>query len=106
MEYRCKYCGTRVSGKQSDICGGCYTKLKLVKQLRQICDKIKGNTKQTNYDRIRNMSVEELADVLVANLKDLGRDNFYHAVPTHRTYISKTVAKQKVIEWLESEVSE
>lgn len=62
--------------------------------------------KPTNYDRIRNMSVEEMA----AFLLDVGYDNEYDEwVTTNKEYFGyyqEQKALSEEIKWLESEVTE
>lgn len=60
--------------------------------------------KPTNYERIKNMSIDEIADMLVVELIDLAPCKLYQALPTEKTYISKSMAVKDVILWLESEV--
>lgn len=62
------------------------------------------DTPMTNYERIKNMSVEEIADILVVELKGLTHCIMWHSLPTETTYISKFEAMKDSIKWLESEV--
>ena len=36
--YRCKYCGVKL--KKQDICGNCFNKLKRVRKLKEILNRI------------------------------------------------------------------
>jgi predicted amidophosphoribosyltransferase len=62
-EYVCRYCGVKVS-KYATICSECSKKLKRVRELKQILKEIKKRELQTNYDRIKNMSVNEMSTFL------------------------------------------
>lgn len=61
--------------------------------------------KITNFERIKQMSVEELADMLTVEIVGLQPCKLFQALPTEKTYISKKAAVKDVIKWLESEVS-
>ena len=58
----------------------------------------------TNYDRIKAMSVEEMSDMLVVELKNIIPFSLWQSLPTNSTYIAKSQAIQDVIQWLEQEV--
>lgn len=62
--------------------------------------------KETSFERIKNMSVEELADMLTVELVGLQPCKLFQALPTEKTYISKKAAVQDVENWLESEAEE
>lgn len=62
--------------------------------------------KITNFERIKQMSVEELADMLTVEIVGLQPCKLFQALPTEKTYISKKAAVQDVTKWLESEVKE
>lgn len=99
MEYRCRYCGAKV-GQYMTICGECSKKLKLVRQLQQLLREMK-KPKQTNYERIKVMSVEELAGFMNA---------CGHDFPPYCDYTKATrgTCNQNCLkcakQWLESEV--
>jgi ribosomal protein L40E len=59
-EYVCRYCGARVT-KYSTICGECSRKLRLIRQLKQLGEEIRKRERQTNLDRIKNMTADELS---------------------------------------------
>ena len=58
----------------------------------------------TNFDRIKAMSVEEMADMIVVELIGIQPCSLWQCLPTKTTYISKSVAVKEAIKWLESEV--
>lgn len=61
------------------------------------------DSKQTNADRIRNMSDEELADSLTATAKC---DECF-VIKEHESYcLSTSACRQKHLEWLQSEVEQ
>lgn len=62
--------------------------------------------KITNFERIKQMSVEELADMLTVEIVGLQPCKLFQALPTEKTYISKKAAVQDVTKWLKSEVKE
>ena len=63
--------------------------------------------KQTNYDRIRNMSVEEMAEeILVAKFSNLLPEPIYCALPLNKFYGNNNEAVKEVVKWLETEVEE
>lgn len=62
--------------------------------------------KITNFERIKQMSVEELADMLTVEIVGLQPCKLFQALPTEKTYISKKAAVQDVTKWLESEAEE
>ena len=62
-EYVCRYCGAKVK-QYMTICSECSKKLKLVRELKQLLNEIK-KPKKTNYDHIKNMSVDEMSDFLM-----------------------------------------
>lgn len=60
----------------------------------------------TNFEKIKQMSVEELADMLTVELVGLQPCKLFLALPTEKTYISKKAAVQDVENWLKSEAEE
>lgn len=60
----------------------------------------------TNFERIKNMNVEELADMLTVEIVSLQSCKLFQALPTEKTYIFKKAAVQDVTKWLESEAKE
>ena len=61
----------------------------------------------TNYERIKNMSVEEMAkEILVVKCLNLLPDTIWCALPLNRFYSNEKEAVEKVKQWLESEVTE
>lgn len=63
----------------------------------------KCDSKQTNADRIRNMSDEELADSLTATAKC---DECF-VIKEHESYcLSTSACRQKHLEWLQSEAEQ
>ena len=60
----------------------------------------------TNFEKIKSMSVEELADMLTVELVGLQPCKLFLALTTEKTYISKKAAVQDVENWLESEAEE
>lgn len=60
--------------------------------------------KITNIEKIRQMSVDELADMLTVEIVGLEPCKLYQALPTEKTYILKSAAIENVKQWLESEV--
>lgn len=72
-EYSCKYCGAKL--QNGFICSQCHYKLKLVRQLRHICDQIvqvaKPKPKLIELDRLN----EALTKAYQTNLND-GRTEF------------------------------
>ena len=59
----------------------------------------------TNYEKIKSMSVDELADFLTVEPLGFAACKLYQST-TGNTYTSKTVAIQDTKRWLESEVEE
>lgn len=57
----------------------------------------------TNYEKIKLMSIDEIADMLVVKLTNLLPVSLWQALPTGRTYLAKSEALQDVKEWLEDE---
>ena len=84
---KCKYCGTTAVAKYGNICGNCYQKLKLIRTIKQMLKEAK-ETKPTNYDRIKDMTVDEMAEFLM--------DWFTNCMTGK--------APLNVVKWLESEV--
>lgn len=61
----------------------------------------------TNYERIKNMSVEEFAkEVLVVKMINLLPVPFYCALPLNKFYSDEKEAIDNVLKWLETEVQE
>lgn len=75
--------------------------LELIEDLFNIVDiHTKCDNKQTNADRIRNMSDEELADSLTATAKC---DECF-IIKKHEPYcLSTSVCRQKHLKWLQAE---
>lgn len=61
-------------------------------------DNPKPTRKQTNYDRIRSMSVEEMADFIA----DIYADNKHTEIRIN----GKWIFPDDIAEWLESEIEE
>lgn len=59
----------------------------------------------TQFDRIKTMSVEELAKQLVVKIND-GFSFGYYCLPTGNGYLSRKIAEVETKQWLEQEVSE
>lgn len=59
----------------------------------------------TNYDRIKDMSIDELAKQLVVKIND-GFSFGYYCLPTGNGYLSRKIAEAETKQWLEQEVSE
>lgn len=62
--------------------------------------------KITNFENIKKMGFDELADMLVVEIVGLQPCKLFQALPTEKTYIIKSTAVQDVKRWLESEVEE
>lgn len=92
-EYSCKYCGAKT---MTYICSQCHHKLKLVRQLRHICDQIvqvaKPKPKLIDLDRLN----EALTKAYQTNLND-GRTDFACGI-----LLAKDIARNQLR--LESEV--
>ena len=71
MGYKCKYCGVNLT--HSTVCGACHAKLPLVRQLRKICDEIKG-VKKPKYIQLDALN-KALTKAYHTNLED-GRTEF------------------------------
>ena len=62
----------------------------------------------TNFERIKQMSIDELANMLTIEYVDLHILKFdtcklYQSIPTEKIYISQQAATENVKHWLESE---
>jgi len=55
----------------------------------------------TNADRIRCMSDEELAELLTPEINGVPPCKFFAVLPSGRTYLSRKVAKEKTLDWLQ-----
>lgn len=67
----------------------------------------------TNFERIKQMSIDELANLLTIEYVDLHLDilkfdscKLYQSTPTGKIYISQQAATENVKHWLESEAKE
>ena len=67
----------------------------------------------TNFERIKQMSIDELANMLTIEYVDLHSDilksdpcTLYQSTPTKKIYISQQAAMENVKHWLESEAKE
>lgn len=67
----------------------------------------------TNFERIKQMSIDELANLLTIEYADLHLDilkfdpcKLYQSIPTEKIYISQQAATENVKHWLESEAKE
>ena len=67
----------------------------------------------TNFERIKQMSIDELANMLTIEYVDLHSDilksdpcKLYQSTPTKKIYISQQAATENVKHWLESEAEE
>lgn len=57
----------------------------------------------TNYERIKNMNIDEVADLLVIRCINLTIVPMYCALPLNKFYTYKDIAIKEVKQWLESE---
>ena len=55
---------------------------------------------ETNADRIRSMSDEELASQLVVKVDDGEGVSLFLSLPTERMFITKSIAEKVTLEWL------
>lgn len=62
----------------------------------------------TNFERIKQMSIDELVNLLTIEYVDLHFDSckLYQSIPTKKIYISQQAATENVKHWLESEAEE
>lgn len=60
----------------------------------------------TNLEKIKQMGLDELADMLTVEIVGLEPCKLYQALPTEKTYILKSAAVQDVKHLLESEAEE
>lgn len=67
----------------------------------------------TNFERIKQMSIDELANLLTIEYVDLHLDiskfdscKLYQSTPTAKIYISQQAATENAKHWLESEAKE
>ena len=62
--------------------------------------------KKTNADRIRAMSDEELAEMLVVAVNGLQPCTLYYSMPTERTFLTEAEAVRVTLEWLQQPAEE
>lgn len=60
----------------------------------------------TNYENIKNMSIDDIADMLVVKLTGIAPCNLWQALPTGKTYLSKKMAINNVISWLKNDTEQ
>lgn len=65
-----------------------------------------GTARQTNADRIRAMSDEELADQLVIRIDGLEECRLYLSAPTGKLFIPRKEAVRVTLEWLRKPAEE
>lgn len=63
-------------------------------------------TQETNADRIRAMSADELADLLTIELTVAAPCKLFVSPPTGGQYLSKKLAKEEMLEWLQQPAEE
>lgn len=64
------------------------------------------STVKTNYDELKAMTKDELADQLVLKIEGLAACPVYVALPTGEKFITRPCAKNAVAEWLDSPAEE
>lgn len=89
----------------TDTCVICGRDIPEGSQVCVICGKV-GKGKQTHYDRIRNMSVEELAEFMQATIEDCEKYCAFTKNGKCNSFGFEDKCAVGIKQWLESEVTE
>lgn len=100
---RCNNCAKRRDVQKECPCGGTYHHRGEHGERIGTCNAYR---KETNADRIRAMSDEELADQLVISLDGLAPCKMWAAPATGKIYLSGATAARDMLTWLQQTAPE